>query len=248
MAEMRRGLVVGEYNLCERTGVAFAEIPSGVFYAGHRAAFQVNTRGFLLGRYPVTNQQWHRFVQSTDYWPEDSDFGRYLLHWGGSRTPPSELLDHPVTWISLRDAMNYAAWAEASVPSEWYWEKAARGLDGRLCPWGDDVTLAPSLCHVRQRQTAEVDRYAHVRTAFGCEQMIGNVGELCLRADDPRGDLSQTPNVDELQDDHVVIRGGCYFRKSHNTMVCSHRRRLGASRRNSWTGLRILRALSPPPP
>lgn len=238
------GIEPSAYHVCSKTGIEFAVIPAGPFYAGPLSGEKLTSPAFEMARHPVTNAQWQQFVQETDYWPEQrTGLGAYLQHWNEKkRTPPAKLAQHPVTWISFIDALHFAAWADVQIPSEWHWEKAARGVDGRQCPWGDYVGWATKFSHVQQRGTAPVDFYSHVRTAFGCEQMIGNVAEFCVRADVPVGDFLPTPNINSVADtDLVVLRGGCYFRKSPRAMICSHRRKLSAGRRNSWTGLRVLR-------
>jgi len=237
------GIEPGKYVVSEKTGIEFVAIPEGSFYAGHRSGMKVTTPAFRMARHPVTNLQWQQFVEETEYWPDNesqANLGAYLQPWNGQRVSPKELAQHPVTWISFIDALHFASWAGVRIPSEWHWEKAARGLDGRQCPWGDSVGFAPKYSHVKQRSTAPVDFFAQTRTAFGCEQMIGNVAEFCIRADAPIGDFLPQPTVFDIAgDDQVILRGSCYLRKSDRAMVCSHRRKLSAGRRNSWTGLRV---------
>lgn len=237
----RRAAERNEYWVCPKTGIEMAPIPAGPFYAGNRHGAKMKTCSFSISRHPVTNEHWQAFVQDSGYEP-DSTYPRpemYLHHWQAGQ-PPRGLADHPVTWISFIDALHYARWAGLSIPSEWHWEKAARGLDGCACPWGDEFERAPELAHVKATQTAPIGAYPHVRTAFGCEQMIGNVSEFCLRSDVPTGAVLATPSPESVEaTDLVVLRGSCYLRKSPRAMVCSHRRRLSATRRNSWTGLRM---------
>lgn len=235
-------LEASRYALCQKTGTEFAEIPAGDFYGGHMQGQKLQAPAFQMARHPVTNAQWFAFSQETGFAPTDADAAKYLSHWQSADEFPEELANHPVTWISYIDAMAYAAWAGACVPSEWNWEKAARGLDGRLCPWGDDVNAAESLAHIRKPSTAPVDAYSHVLTAFGCEQMIGNVSEFCTRLDDPTAEASDPTNAEPVTTDALIIlRGSCFLRSTPGTMVCSYRRRLSAGRRNAWTGLRICR-------
>lgn len=259
-----------EYWICPKTGLEMAAIPAGPCYLGRRAGIEVSTPAFSMARHPVTNLQWHAFIQDSGYAPADTHPRpeTYLSHWTKSGVPPKRLEHHPVTWISFIDALHFTAWAGLSIPSEWHWEKAARGVDGRLCPWGDDVERSPKLAHVRKKGTAAVDAYSKVRTAFGCEQMIGNVSEFCLpeceeeEVDDPveagapsetdypveavksvsvvpTGNVLPQPTPGIDPDTLIRLRGSCYLRKSISKMICSHRRRLSSARRNSWTSLRV---------
>jgi formylglycine-generating enzyme required for sulfatase activity len=118
--------------------------------------------------------------------------------WRHPQGPGSDLTgrgDHPVVHVSWHDAMAYCAWAQATLPSEAQWERAARGgLEQKRYPWGDE--LLPDRrwrCNIWQgefplRNTSE-DGYlgtAPVRSyepnGFGLFQMVGNVWEWCTDA------------------------------------------------------------------
>ncbi|MCB9596830.1 MAG: SUMF1/EgtB/PvdO family nonheme iron enzyme [Sandaracinaceae bacterium] len=105
-------------------------------------------------------------------------------------------LDWPVMLVSWYDANAYAAWyAKRSgqpwrLPSEYEWEKAARGVDGRRFPWGDH--LDPSWCCVRPshpgRPTpARVTDYPRDESVYGVRGLGGNVRDWCGDAFRPEG-------------------------------------------------------------
>jgi serine/threonine-protein kinase len=88
-----------------------------------------------------------------------------------------------------------------------------------------------------------VHSFPRTRTAFGCEDMIGNVSEWCLmtEADHDLQLPTAPPDIARYlaePNQHGNVRGSCYLRSYATKMVCSHRRRLGLTRRNYWVGFR----------
>ena len=74
--------------------------------------------------------------------------------------------DHPVTFVSMFDAMAYCAWAGASLPGEWQWEKAARGPDGRTYPWGESPPGGRSkFAQIGASGTCAVGTFTKVRSS-----------------------------------------------------------------------------------
>lgn len=90
--------------------------------------------------------------------------------------------DLPVTGISWQEASDYARWMGGSLPTEEQWEKAARGIMGRLFPWGDEPIPVNS-CHsgiIIEGRTAglvPVLTFRSDRSPFGVYGMSGNVAE-----------------------------------------------------------------------
>jgi len=123
---------------------------------------------FYIDRFEVTNLQFRRFVQATGYKPQ----GRWRSH----ATPVRDR--HPAIAVSWYDAEAYASWAGKRLPTSPEWEKAARGGDARLYPWGnqwDPERLNCALSPVGN--TTEVGSYPGGASPFGCEDMVGNVWE-----------------------------------------------------------------------
>jgi formylglycine-generating enzyme required for sulfatase activity len=155
-------------------------------------------QGLFVARAPVTNAEYARFVAATGREPP--------RHWRG-QAPPKELRDHPVVQVSWHDCVAYAEWAGVRLLTEQEWEKAARGIDGRLYPWGD--VFDPARCNTRESgpgTTTPVGRYSPGAqpglveggdSPCGCADMAGNVWEW-------------TASEWEPGSDRRVVRGGSF--------------------------------------
>ena len=131
---------------------------------------------FHIGAYPVTNGQYARFVAATEQRPP--------VHWQGN-SPPPWLENHPVVNVSWHDAQAYCRWRSQTegqvyrLPTEAEWEKAARGADGRIYPWGNDWD--PSRCNSHKGRgdwtTTPSGMYAAGVSPYDCQDMAGNVWE-----------------------------------------------------------------------
>jgi serine/threonine-protein kinase len=223
-------------------------IPPGKFRYGKDDA-EAECGGFSLGRWPVTNEQFKRFLDETGYKPpkDHPENERFLAHWSKGKIPKG-FDRHPVVQVSLFDALAYCKWAGLTLPTEWQWEKAARGPDGRTYPWGDGAPTdgKTKLAHLGAKGTCEVGRYSKVRSPHGCEDLVGNVSEWChpVPEDSPPG-LFPSPwpelTMPDPNEDRVfgVLRGACFLRDGYAAGKSTYRRHLSVTRRNHWTGFRV---------
>ncbi|MEM7024410.1 MAG: SUMF1/EgtB/PvdO family nonheme iron enzyme [Pseudomonadota bacterium] len=115
----------------------------------------VEIGAFAITANLVTNADYARFIAATGHPPPDVDattWAGYRLIHPYERTrrfawtdgiPPAGREDHPVVLVSHEDAVAYAAWLSEATGRDWQlpesrqWEKAARGPDGNIFPWGD---------------------------------------------------------------------------------------------------------------
>ena len=138
------------------------------FLAKEMPFHEETTGEFELGKYPVTNEEFQAFVTATGQEPPAS--------WSGSSYPEGKA-NHPVVRITHEAAVAYAEWLAKEtgrpyrLPTEQEWEKAARGTDGRLYPWGNDFD--PGRCNTLEGNTFAT-LYRRARPVFNVVLRIGS--------------------------------------------------------------------------
>ncbi len=152
---------------------------------------------------PITNAQYQAFITDTGHRQPDvsesswNDYG--LIHpyaltrrhaWTGQRPPAGREL-HPVVLVSYDDAARYADWLSRKTGQSWRlpaapeWEKAMRGTDGALFPWGDDFDPERLNSHdAGPLDTVEVGRFARGASPFGVLDGAGQVYEWIAKPAD----------------------------------------------------------------
>jgi formylglycine-generating enzyme required for sulfatase activity len=131
-------------------------------------AHRVDLPGFFIDRYEITNAEYERFVRERNF--------PVLPHWPDGRPGP-EQGRLPVVYVSWPEAQAYCAWTGGRLPSEAEWEKAARGPDGKLYPWGN--VFEPGLANVAGVRPGPegVGSFPGGNASTGVTDMIGNVWE-----------------------------------------------------------------------
>ncbi|HVE83409.1 MAG TPA: SUMF1/EgtB/PvdO family nonheme iron enzyme [Myxococcales bacterium] len=146
---------------------------------------------FEIDRFPVTFGQFAAFIQAGGYadrahWSEDGWAFKEAQQLTRPRfwTEPEWAhvtgLDQPVVGVSWYEAEAYARFARKRLLTEAEWEKAARGDDGRLYPWGN--AWEPDRCSFRggpTRAAPPVGRFPGGASPYGVEEMCGGVWEFC---------------------------------------------------------------------
>jgi formylglycine-generating enzyme required for sulfatase activity len=226
---------------------------------------------FYIDQYEVTNAQFQQFIEATGYRTQAERQGGGKIRTGkktwaqvpdanwhsptGQGSSIAGLEAHPVVQVSWHDAKAYCTWAGKRLPTEAEWEKAARGTDGRVYPWGNQldgtrVNFCDRNCPFEWRNdsmddrsgsTAPVGSYESGKSPYGAYDMAGNVWEWVSDryqagyyqhspSRNPQGPTSGT---------QVSLRGGSwlYGTAAFHTTV---RAGVSADRRNNNIGLRCV--------
>jgi serine/threonine-protein kinase len=233
----------GDEVVNELDGSVLVWVPPGVFTMGYPKSLrtyndnpehEVELSGYWIGKYEVTWAQFRAYCAAT-----------------GAPLPPLppalakvDVSRHPVVNVTWDEARAYCAWAGLRLPTEAEWERAARGTDGRLFPWGDE---APSPERLNGHDdalpaTAPVGSYPLGASATGCLDMAGNAWEWVEDTYDvffyqfgPRRD----PCSRAAQGEHLV-RGGGYDCKA-DLVYAPLRWNVPGDARDSARGLRAAR-------
>ena len=191
-------------------------IPAGPFTMGRddgasdeRPAHQITLPAYSIDLLPVTNAQFAEFLNAAGHTHrrgermfDDDDPDARVHRLERNWVPDKGYEHHPVVEVSWVGARDYCAWRGKRLPTEAEWEKAARGSDGRLFPWGNappDTTRARFAA--AYNETAPVNTHRAGASAFGVQDMAGNAWQWVssayrpypYRADDGREDLAPGP-------------------------------------------------------
>jgi formylglycine-generating enzyme required for sulfatase activity len=187
---LRYLVIHGDDTLCRQIpwqrmlGQPLVYVPAGPFLMGsdpvtdpqtseeEKPQHQVTLPAFWIGRYPVTVAQFREFSEAS---------GTRMQRADRTQGPAG----HPAASVIWHEALAYCRWLgqktglPVMLPSEAEWEKAARGTDGRLYPWGNDWDS--SCCNTREGKcggTTPIGAYSpRGDSPYGCADMAGNVWE-----------------------------------------------------------------------
>lgn len=199
-------------------------------------------RTFWIARYPLTYAQFQAFVDAPDgfdnpvWWAGLAAPASDKANPGEQRFP---FWNHPRANVSWYDAIAYCRWLTAqaqaqtdllplemrgqrhwriTLPTEWQWEKAARGHDGRRYPWGNEyVSGHANIDETSNRvgphylqKTSAVGMYLPGASPYGVLDMSGNVWEWCLN------EYERPDQIQEEGDATRVVRGGSWHYDGDN--------------------------------
>lgn len=250
-----------------------ARIPAGEFLMGsadaeddQRPVHRVYVSEFFIGRFPVTQDEYARFVRATGH-PAPAVRGLPLITAGGrdgvfkanaapyvwvNGEPDAGHGSHPVVLIKYEDALAYCTWLSQTLnrsvrlPTEAEWEKAARGgVDGLQYPWGDDIDpsrcnflVDPSMKH--QRSTRPTGTYPP--NPYGLYDMAGNVWEWVsdwYSADYYASSEMRDPRGPQSGAMRIV-RGGSWVNEDVGMLRCAYRHKVPPDTYAYSIGFRIV--------
>jgi len=243
----KSGTYAGEERVNPRDGAVMVWAPAGTFMMGsadgdpgagddEKPRHAVNLDGYWFYRNLVTVAQYRNFCRATErqmpalpYWSRE---------------------DHPVVYVTWEEADAYAKWAGAALPTEAQWEKAARGTDGRIYPWGNDWDGAKCVNSVGENApggTKSVGSCPAGISPYGALDMAGNVWQWCADWYDPQYYLnspSRNPTGPPAGATRVV-RGGSWRGRYPTGFRAAYRNHdYSLYRINYFTGFRCV--INPP--
>ncbi|MGH7255181.1 MAG: formylglycine-generating enzyme family protein [Nitrospirales bacterium] len=225
-------------------------IPAGPFLQGTESGGydehperSVYLDEYFIDRYEVTNYQYQQFALATGH-RKPGPPSRYAKN--------MELLrgvNQPVTYVSWYDAEAYCQWKGRRLPTEAEWEKAMRGTDGRLWPWGNQPSLvAANWAHDEDAYTftAPDGTFRKDLSPFGVADGAGNIMEWVqdLYAEDAYKTTSDTNPMGPDHGTYKVLRGGGYTSQGKDIRITS-RSRMVPEFRDESLGFRCASTVGP---
>lgn len=217
-------LAAGDTMTNPKDGAVYVYVPAGPFIMGsgeedpkaldsekpQQAALDLDS--FWIMRTEVTNAQYARCVEAGVCTEPGS------LNWNDP-----DYGEHPVAYVEWYQANAYAQWVGGRLPSEAEWEKACRGTDGRLYPWGNEPPTS-ELANFNDNigDTTPVGSYPAGASPYGLLDMAGNIWEW---TSSKYADYPYDPNDGREDQDRMserVLRGGS-LDLSENGIRCAFR-------------------------
>ena len=177
---------VGDERTHERSGMVLVYVPGGEYvmgaddlihpytqeiYEASKPEHKVQLSPYWIGKYPVTNAQYSRFLAASPRQKKPENWEDKQFNQG----------EQPVVGVDWEEAQAFCAWAGLVLPSEAQWEAAARGWEGRKYPWGEaEPTAELANFNGNVGRTTPVDAYPAGAGPFGTLDQAGNVWEWCL--------------------------------------------------------------------
>jgi formylglycine-generating enzyme required for sulfatase activity len=179
---------------------------------------------FYMAKYPITYAQFQVFIGAAEGFYNDEwwqGLAASKEHKSKPRNQRWKIDNHPRENVSWYDAVAFTRWLssklgyEVRLPTEWEWQWAAQGPDGREYPWGneyirgyanvDEKASGVLLRGTSLKKTAPVCSYPQGASPYGVLDMAGNVWEWCLNEYEDPGSIRLAGDASR------VVRGGSWF-------------------------------------
>ena len=175
-------------------------------YADQHPQQKVFLDNYYIDRYEVTNKEYKMFLADTNYYETPS-------HWKNRKYKEGEG-DLPVTQVTWYEAFAYAIWAGKRLPTEAQWEKAARGIDGREYPWGNQFNENMANIGIEgPKKAMPAKTFPKDISPYQVYDMAGNVMEWVLDWYEPYSGSNYKSS--RFGKTFKVIRGSGFHRAGH---------------------------------
>ena len=222
-------------RISEKDSMRMVYIPAGEFTMGSNEIHEneipehiVYLDGYWINETPVTNIMYAGFLNYSKI-EKDIDLetlfnfkvNNRIIYRNNKWVAIERYAQHPVVWITWFGASAYSKWAGRQLPTEAQWEKAARGTDSRIFPWGNLIPdKRPVNFNFNIGNTSEVGIFPDGASPFGVLDMAGNVWEWVADWYDRKYYSSQkqwrNPVGPDENSSHRVLRGGSWNSNSDN--------------------------------
>ena len=161
-------------------GVAMRLVSGGDFLMGSEVGMEDEQQvqmlfldTFYIDKYEVTNQQYRACVQrGACLAPKNANSATRANYYS-----KPEFNSYPVVNVDWSMARSYCEWRGTRLPIEAEWEKAARGPQGSIYPWGEEISCDRANFSGCQKDTVSVSSFGNSTSAFGVYNLAGNVSE-----------------------------------------------------------------------
>lgn len=187
-------------------------VPEGNFIMGQNGftdanpVYMLQLPAYYIDQYEVTNARYKECVNTGECLPPAVK---------DSQTRPNyyeapEFVDFPVINVDWHMAQTYCAWRGVRLPTEAEWEKAARGANALIQPWGDETGCFFANHNACVGDTSSADKYVIGKSVYGALNMAGNVAEWTSSLFRPYPYTSTDGREDPASNGPRVLRGGSW--------------------------------------
>ncbi|MEM9773648.1 MAG: SUMF1/EgtB/PvdO family nonheme iron enzyme [Chloroflexota bacterium] len=200
--------------------IEWCPVPAGEFWMGaaphdkdagedEKPGHRLYLPALEMAKYPVTNALYQVYARESGLRGDALPY-----HWKNGKIPSGKS-NHPVVYVSYKDAVAFCRWlswkinSSVTLPTEAQWEKAARGTEQRIYPWGN--LWRPDLCNHEGSgfyNTVAVDHYSKNISPYGCVGMAGNVLERTRSTFKAYPYVPTDGRENQEETDRKVLKGG----------------------------------------